>query len=308
MEYKQLCTTAKKLGCTVLFDQKLKDYSTFRVGGVCPVLIKIVSENALCELVRFCEENNIRHIVLGKGSNVLFDDNGYDGAVFLMDNDYSQITLLDEITLKAQAGCSLMKLCRFALDNSLSGLEFAYGIPGTVGGAVFMNAGAYGGEIKNVIVSANAVSADGEGKTFSADDMQLSYRHSAFQTNGYIVSDAVFKLAKGDKSDIQAKMNELMGKRREKQPLEFPNAGSTFKRPEGQFAGKLIQDCGLRGYTVGGAQISEKHCGFVINKGNATAADIKQVIADVQKIVKEKTGYFLECEVRLIPCSNNIND
>lgn len=303
MKIERLCELAQNLGCKVSLDKSLKDYTTFRVGGRCPALIEINSEQSLSELVRFCFENNLRYMVLGKGSNMLCDDKGYDGAVLLMSQDFSEIRLIDDETIEVQAGCSLIRLCMFALENSLTGLEFAYGIPGTVGGAVFMNAGAYGGEIKDVIYGAKAVDPSGALHSFSKDMLDLSYRGSVFQKNGYIVTTAVFKLKKGDKSEIQAKMNELMSRRKEKQPLEYPNAGSTFKRPEGQFAGKLIQDSGLRGASVGGAQVSEKHCGFIINRDNATADDIKLLIKKVQDTVFEKTGFHLECEVEIIPYS-----
>ena len=201
----------------------------------------------------------------------------------------------------AQAGAAMSRLCRVALDNGLSGLEFAYGIPGTVGGGIYMNAGAYGGEMKDVLVSVTAMDRNGELHTYTPAQLELTYRRSRFSHTDEIIVSGDFELAHGDKAEIEAKMNELMARRKDKQPLEYPNAGSTFKRPEGQFAGKLIQDCGLRGATVGGAQVSEKHCGFVINKGGATSADIKELIAQIQKTVYEKTGFYLECEVRIIP-------
>ncbi|WP_124098507.1 UDP-N-acetylmuramate dehydrogenase [Ruminococcus sp. Marseille-P6503] len=301
MNTEQLCVLARKLGCRILINRKLRDFTTFKVGGECPVIIEINSESSLAELIKFSNQNRLRTMVIGKGSNMLCDDRGFDGAVFLMGNEFSEIRLVDGVTVEAEAGCPLIRLCRFALDNSLGGLEFAYGIPGTVGGAVYMNAGAYDGEIKNVIQSARAVDADGNIREYSQEEMELSYRTSVFQRRNSIITKAVFKLHKAEKSEIEARMNELMKRRREKQPLEYPNAGSTFKRPEGQFAGKLIQDCGLKGVSIGGARVSEKHSGFVINTGNATSEDIKRLIEKVQQTVFEKTGYFLECEVRIIP-------
>lgn len=303
MNTEQLCILARKLGCRILINRKLRDFTTFRVGGECPVIIEINSENSLAELVKFSNQNRLRTMVIGKGSNMLCDDKGFDGAVFLMGNEFSKIRLIDDVTVEAEAGCPLIRLCRFALENSLGGLEFAYGIPGTVGGAVYMNAGAYGGEIKNVIQSARAADSDGNISEFSKEEMELSYRTSVFQRRNSIITKAVFKLHKAEKSEIEARMIELMARRKEKQPLEYPNAGSTFKRPQGQFAGKLIQDCGLKGVSIGGAQVSEKHSGFVINTGNATSDDIKRLIEKVQQTVLEKTGYFLECEVRIIPYS-----
>ena len=232
---------------------------------------------------------------------MLCADEGFDGAVLLIGSDFSEITILDDCTIRAQAGAAMSRLCRVALDNGLSGLEFAYGIPGTVGGGIYMNAGAYGGEMKDVLVSVTAMDRNGELHTYTPAQLELTYRRSRFSHTDEIIVSGDFKLAHGDKAEIEAKMNELMARRKDKQPLEYPNAGSTFKRPEGQFAGKLIQDCGLRGATVGGAQVSEKHCGFVINKGGATSADIKELIAQIQKTVYEKTGFYLECEVRIIP-------
>ena len=304
MNTEQLCSLAESLDCKILKNRQLRDFTTFKVGGECPVIIEINSENSLAKLIKFSNEHHLRTMVIGKGSNMLCDDKGFDGAVFLMGNDFAKIRLIGEETIEAEAGCPLIRLCRFALDNSLSGLEFAYGIPGTVGGAVYMNAGAYGGEIKNVIYSARAVDADGNITEYSNDEMELAYRTSVFQRSGSVITKAVFKLHKAQKSEIEARMEELMAKRKEKQPLEYPNAGSTFKRPQGQFAGKLIEDCGLKGLTIGGAQVSQKHSGFVINKGNATSDDIKQLIEKVQQTVFEKTGYFLECEVRIIPYSD----
>ena len=264
------------------------------------MFIEVASGEALCELIRFVKENSVRYFVLGNGSNVLFSDEGYRGVILHVGQMMNEITLIDDTTISSQAGASLTRVCNFALENSLTGLEFAYGIPGYVGGAVFMNAGAYGGEVKDVFVSADVITPDGEMITVKADDMRFSYRYSALMDNGSLIVSAVFRLAKGDKSVIKAKMDELMGKRKAKQPIEYPSAGSTFKRPKDQFAGALIEQSGLRGYSVGGACVSEKHCGFVINKGGASSKDIMQVIKDVQKIVQEKTGFLLEPEVRLI--------
>ncbi|MBR6337738.1 MAG: UDP-N-acetylmuramate dehydrogenase [Ruminococcus sp.] len=304
-KYFDIITLALKYGCEVREREPLSAHCTFRVGGECDVFIEVASGEALCELIRFVKENSVRYFVLGNGSNVLFSDEGYRGVILHVGQMMNKITLIDDTTICAQAGASLTRVCNFALENSLTGLEFSYGIPGYVGGAVFMNAGAYGGEVKDVFVSADAITPDGEMITVKADDMRFSYRYSALMDNGSLVVSAVFRLAKGDKSEIKAKMDELMGKRKAKQPIEYPSAGSTFKRPKDQFAGALIEQSGLRGYSVGGACVSEKHCGFVINKGGASAKDIMQVIKDVQKIVQEKTGFLLEPEVRLIPAGED---
>lgn len=301
MNIEKVIDKAKQLGCDTYDDKLLKDYTTFKIGGRCTALIEINSEKAIAELVKICNDENIRYLILGKGSNMLCDDKGFDGVVLHIGTDFANVEIIGDDTLMADAGCNLSKLCKIALDNSLSGLEFAYGIPGTVGGAVFMNAGAYGGEIKDILQEVNCVDSAGNIHTLSAEKLDLSYRHSIFHENGWIVTSAVFKLKKGSKEEIKSKMDDLIGRRKDKQPLEYPNAGSTFKRPVGQFAGKLIQDCGLKGFSVGGAMISEKHSGFVINYNNATCKDVLSLIKQVQDIVKEKTGFFLECEVKIIP-------
>lgn len=303
MSFKQVCLLAEENGCKVQYNKPLSEYTTFKIGGNCPAIIEINSVESLSSIIKYCRENNIRYLIIGKGSNMLCDDNGFDGVALHFGTDFSDISVNNDGLIQVQSGCSLMKLCRCALDNSLSGLEFAYGIPGTVGGAIFMNAGAYGGEIKDVLVSAEFVDSDGNVHTLPAEKLDLSYRHSLFHDNDHVITKGVFKLDKGDKSEIKAKMDELMNRRKEKQPLEYPNAGSTFKRPKGQFAGKLVQDCGLKGFSVGGAMVSEKHSGFVINYNNATGKDVKALIEQVQKTVFEKTGFFLECEVKFIPYS-----
>lgn len=290
---------AEKYGCDVLHNENLKNHTTFKIGGPCKAFISINSSECLRELIQLAENFNYPYFVLGKGSNLLFDDRGYNGVIFHLGSDFSSIRLIGDTTIKAEAGCSLMNVCRFAYENGLGGLEFAFGIPGTVGGAVYMNAGAYGGEIKDVLVSVKAIN-NGNMSEISVDDMDLSYRHSVFQQNGFIVTEAVFKLIKREKSEIKSLMDDYLNRRKSKQPLEYPNGGSTFKRPTGQFAGKLIEDCGLRGFCVGNAEVSNKHCGFVINKGNATFKDVTELIKKVQETVKEKTGYFLECEVEIV--------
>ena len=300
-KYFDMITLALKYGCEVREREPLSAHCTFRVGGDCDVFIEVSSAEALKELVCLAYEQNVRYFVLGNGSNVLFSDEGYEGVILHIGQKMNKIGLLDGGRVYAEAGASLSRVCTFALENSLTGLEFAYGIPGYVGGAVFMNAGAYGGEIKDVFVSADIITEDGEQLTLDLSDMEMSYRYSKLMINGSIVTSAVFKLQSGDKAQIKAKMDELMGKRKAKQPIEYPSAGSTFKRPEGYYAGALIEQSGLRGYSVGGACVSQKHCGFVINKGGATARDIRTLIKDVQRIVQEKQGVLMEPEVRYIP-------
>lgn len=300
-KYFDMITLALKHDCEVREREPLSAHCTFRVGGDCDVFIEVSSAEALKELITLAYEQNVRYFVLGNGSNVLFSDEGYEGVILHIGQRMNRISLLDDGSIYAEAGASLSRVCTFAMENSLTGLEFAYGIPGYVGGAVFMNAGAYGGEIKDVFVSADIITEDGEQLTLDLSDMEMSYRYSKLMINGSIVTSAVFKLQSGDKAQIKAKMDELMGKRKAKQPIEYPSAGSTFKRPEGYYAGALIEQSGLRGYSVGGACVSQKHCGFVINKGGATAKDIRTLIKDVQRIVQEKQGVSMEPEVRYIP-------
>lgn len=295
-----IITLAEKLGCCTLVNEPLSKHTTFKVGGNCPLAVFASSDESIKSIIKYCTTNGVKLLVIGNGSNLLVSDKGFDGVVLIIGKDYQSLTLVDDTTIEVKSGCLLSQLCMFALQNELTGLEFAYGIPGTVGGAVYMNAGAYDGEISNVIETAQAIDSDSNVVTFTREQMELGYRKSIFQDIDCVITKAVFKLKKGDKAEIKAKMDDLMNRRKSKQPLEYPSAGSTFKRPLGNFAGKLIDDCGLRGYTVGGAQVSEKHCGFVINKNNATFEDITTLIRNVQNIVFEKTGYCLECEVKII--------
>ncbi|MBQ9673843.1 MAG: UDP-N-acetylmuramate dehydrogenase [Ruminococcus sp.] len=277
-------------------DEPMKNHTTFKVGGNAEVFVTVNNNSELLSVLNYVENNNIVHFIIGKGSNLLVSDDGIKGAVITLSGEFNEIKLIDENTVTAGAGVPLIKLCSFALENGLSGLEFAYGIPGSVGGAVFMNAGAYGGEIKDVIVTAQSVK-DGKTEDIAVENLGLGYRTSVFKTNDSVITNATFRLHKADKAEIKTKMNELMGRRKDKQPLEYPSAGSTFKRPQGAFAGTLIESCGLKGYSVGDAQVSSKHAGFVINKGNTTAAEINELINHIQKKVLEETGYFLETEV-----------
>ena len=291
---------ALRLGCKVMKDEPLAKYTTFKIGGKARLIILPCDEHACAYLVKTAVENNIKYFVLGNGSNILCSDKGYDGVIFMLGAAFRDITLSGENIITAGAGASLAGVCIFAQRKSLSGLEFAFGIPGTIGGAIYMNAGAYGGEIGLITKEVRALDKSGNLHRFKADQIGFGYRKSLFQNDEFVIVGADFKLIAGDKDEISAKMNELMEKRREKQPLEYPSAGSTFKRPAGQFAGKLIEDCGLRGYSIGGAQVSEKHCGFIINKDNAAFDDVMKLITYVQQTVLEKTGYNLECEVRIL--------
>ena len=278
----------------------LSNHTTFRIGGVAKYFAVPKNEEEIMEAVDFAIVKDLPYYILGKGSNVLFPDEGYSGVVIEIGAGMEKVERIGDIGIRAQAGLSLSSLAAFAAREGLAGLEFAGGIPGTLGGAVTMNAGAYGGEIKDVIVSAKVMDEDGGVKVLSRDELELGYRTSIVQKKQLIVLEAEFSLKPGETEAIQNTMKELNAKRREKQPLEYPSAGSTFKRPEGYFAGKLIEDAGLRGYRVGDAQVSEKHCGFVVNRGKATCAEVLQLIEEVQKKVKEQFGVQLEPEVRII--------
>lgn len=278
----------------------LRNHTTFRIGGAAKYFAVPKNEEEIMEAVDFAIVKDLPYYILGKGSNVLFADEGYPGVVIEIGAGMEKVERIGDTGIRAQAGVSLSALAAFAAREGLSGLEFAGGIPGTLGGAVTMNAGAYGGEMKDVIVSAKVMDEEGAVQELSCEELQLGYRTSIVQKKQLVVLEAEFLLKPGTTEEIQNTMKELNAKRREKQPLEYPSAGSTFKRPEGYFAGKLIEDAGLRGYRVGDAQVSEKHCGFVVNRGKATCAEVIQLIEDVQKEVKEQFGVQLELEVRII--------
>lgn len=277
----------------------LAGHSTFRIGGPADWFVRPDSVEKLCNTVGICKQYEVPYYFLGNGSNILFGDAGYRGVVIDLTAMQDNITC-DGTLVSVTAGCTLSKLCLFARDHALSGLEFAYGIPGTVGGAVYMNAGAYGGEIKDVLVQATVLEQDGTLHTVPAEELELSYRHSKLEETGACVVAAQIRLHTRDKAEIQADMDKWLQQRREKQPLDKPSAGSTFKRPQGAFAAALIDQCGLRGFRVGGAAISEKHCGFAVNLGGATCADVEELCDKVAAIVKEKTGFVLEKEVRVV--------
>ncbi len=284
----------------VKIDEPMSQHTTFRIGGMADYFVSPKTKEQIKELIDYCRQEEIPYYLIGNGSNLLVGDKGFRGVIIQIDRAFGAITFLDEQTVKAEAGVMLSKLAAEVADKELTGFEFASGIPGTLGGAVYMNAGAYGGEIKDCIVSALILDENNEMKTLSKEELELTYRNSIVAQKGYTVLEAVFHFEKGDKEAILAKMSELNGQRREKQPLNFPSAGSTFKRPEGYFAGKLIMDAGLRGYRVGGAMVSEKHCGFVVNVENGTAKDVTTLMEDVDRIVFEQFGVHLEPEVRFL--------
>lgn len=283
----------------VFTDEKMDKHTTFRVGGPAKYLVTPTLAVQVMRLVTLCKESGIPYYVVGNGSNILVSDSGFEGMIILIGRGMSNITVKGrEIT--AEAGVLLPSLCAEAASRELSGLEFAAGIPGTVGGACVMNAGAYGGELKDVLIRVRALTPEGEIRDFEPEEMELGYRHSIFAGGGYVILEATVRLKEGNGREIQSRMEELAAKRRDKQPLEYPSAGSTFKRPKGYFAGQLIENAGLKGKGAGGACVSEKHAGFIINKDNATAKNIYDTIQFVIDTVESKYSIILEPEVKMI--------
>ena len=295
MDINELTKLCEKLGCKITPEVSLKEYITFRFGGPCRALININSAASAAELIKYMKQNNIKYGILGRGSNVLASDEGFDGVILHFGSDFSDIEA-DGNTICCDAGALLASVCVRAQQLGLTGMENLFGIPGTVGGALYMNAGAYGSEMKDVVVSAEYIDEDCTIKTIKKDDMELAYRRSFFSGSDRVITSVTMELAAGDADEIKAAMSECMAKRSSKQPLDYPSAGSTFKRPEGSYASLLIEQCGLKGLTCGGAMVSEKHSGFVINKGYATCADVLELCEKVKKVVKEKTGFQLELE------------
>jgi UDP-N-acetylmuramate dehydrogenase len=289
----------KNIGCELQENIDLAPYTSFRIGGKCKYVVKPNNFTQINEIVSILKKHNIDYYFLGNGSNVLVSDNGYDGAIILLANSLNNFKI-DNATIECESGVTLSKLCSVALEHNLSGLEFAFGIPGTVGGAVYMNAGAYGGEMKDVISSCTYLDENNEIKTIYRNEMDLSYRHSIFTDTKCCIISATFELQKDDPKDIKNRMNDYMTRRKTKQPLEYPSGGSTFKRPEGNYASALIEQCGLKGYRVGDAMVSEKHSGFVINVGKATCDDVLNLVDHIKQVVFEQTGYELECEIKTL--------
>lgn len=295
----RICEYVKNEGISYIENEPMALHTTFKIGGPARLAVFPKNENEISDVIKKCKEENVRYMVVGNGSNLLVADEGIDAVVILLGKEFGEVKLIDDTTIFAEAGAPLMKVCRFALENGLSGLEFAYGIPGSCGGGAFMNAGAYGGELGDVMFRCDHIDKDGNKGSLEGDDLKLAYRHSAYYENGCVITGAYFKMQKADKEEIKAKMDGYMSRRRDKQPLEYPSAGSTFKRPEGNFAGALIEQCGLKGTSVGGAEISTKHAGFVINKGGATCKDVLDLCKKVADTVKAEKGIDLEMEVRV---------
>ena len=282
---------------SILIDEPMSRHTTFRVGGPADFFVTPKTKEEVRDVIRICKEAGMPYYIIGNGSNLLVSDAGYRGVIVQIYKEMNEVKVEGDL-VKAQAGALLSGIAAKALGAELSGFEFASGIPGTIGGACVMNAGAYGGEMKDVLESVTVLTGEGKIIELGRNELELGYRTSVIAKKGYIVLGAVLKLERGDGEKIKTYMDELKEKRVTKQPLEYPSAGSTFKRPEGYFAGKLIEDAGLRGFQVGGAQVSEKHCGFVINRDHATAADIMELMRQVQIRVKENSGVDLEPEVK----------
>lgn len=297
MTYANIIQVCEQYGCEFRKNFVLAPKTTMKIGGECDVYVEPDSEECLIDLLKRCRESGLPYFILGHGSNLLIK--GFGGVVIATNELPSDFSSNKNI-VTVGAGASLSWVCVRSEELSLSGMECLYGIPGSVGGALYMNAGAYGGEMKDIVKSARCVNEKGEIVEISAEDMELSYRHSVFSKNGWCILSVTMELTPGDKSAIQARMSELMERRRDKQPLEYPSCGSTFKRPKDGFAAALIEECDLKGFTVGGAQVSEKHSGFVINRGGATFEDVMGVVNHVKQVVREQKGVELECEMLIL--------
>lgn len=289
-----------KLNCIVRYDEPLKNHTTFKIGGNCIALIEPREISDIVETIKICRENSIKFFVIGNGSNLLVPDEGYNGVIIKLKGEFSTIQVEGEYLI-VNSGAKLSEVYTVAYENSLTGFEFASGIPGTIGGAIYMNAGAYGGEMKDIVESVQVLDLDNfELRELKNEELEFSYRKSIIQRKNYIVTTIKLKLQKGNKEEINAVYEDLRERRNSKQPLNFGSAGSTFKRPEGHFASKLIEDAGLKGYHINDAWVSEKHSGFVVNKGNASYKEVMELIEYVQKVVFEKFGVKLETEVRIL--------
>lgn len=291
---------AENAGCLVLKDEPMSRHTTFQIGGPADLYIAVKDIIALKDIVRLASALNIPLLPLGNGSNVLVSDAGIRGAVLSLAGDFRRITLSDPTTIACGSGTTLAGLCKFAQRNGLTGLEFAWGIPGSVGGAAFMNAGAFEGQFSDVLISTTHVTKTGKTDSLLGPEMEMDYRKSAYQKNGCIITSVVARLEPGNPEQISMQMDDYFRRRKEKQPLEMPSAGSIFKRPDGAYAGALIEQCGLKGEQIGGAMVSEKHAGFIVNTGDATCSDVMALIEKIQETVQKQTGVSLECEVRPI--------
>ena len=297
--YAPLDEAAQSLGCSILSGEPMSRHTTFQIGGPADRFVTVESRNQLKGLLQVLHRESLPYMILGKGSNLLVSDKGIRGAVLLLSGEFRRVDLLSNGLVRAGSGASLAAVCAFARKQGLTGLEFAWGIPGSVGGAAYMDAGAYGGEMRDVVERVLHVTPEGEESSASGEALEFAYRHSRYTGTRDVITGVEFRLEPGDPAQIAAKMEELMGRRKEKQPYDMPSAGSVFKRPQGAFAAALIEECGLKGRSVGGAQVSPKHAGFIVNTGGATCQDVLDLVGQVQEEVYEKKGIRLEMEVRV---------
>lgn len=296
----ELIGSLRRLGAQVQENEPMSLHTSFQIGGPADAFVTVLDEKSLSGVLKKCREAQAPVYIIGNGSDLLIPDEGLRGVVIGFGGDFCKIRLEDETKIVCGPGVTLAKLCKFALEHSLSGLEFAWGIPGSAGGAAYMNAGAYGGEMKDVLVKCRHLDENGIPGEFTGESLDFSYRHSAYTDRRLVITKLTFQLEKGDYSVIKAQMEDYLGRRKSKQPLEYPSAGSVFKRPQGYFAGQLIEQCGLKGKAVGGAQVSEKHAGFIINTGGATCQDVQSLVKLIQDTVKREKQVALECEIKLM--------
>lgn len=300
MTEQKLIEQIAKENAVVLTDEPMDKHTSFRIGGKADCLCEVKDTASLKAIVRLCRENHVPYFVLGLGSNLLVSDRGIEGVVIKLGGEFNEITLSEDNIIRCGAGSTLARLCVFARNMSLGGLEFAWGIPGSVGGAVYMNAGAYDGEIKNVVISAEYMDREGNIRVYAKRELDFSYRHSVFSDTDNIILNASFRLEPKPQEKITERMQELMDRRKAKQPINHPSAGSVFKRPKEGYAAAMIEECGLKGYAIGGANVSEKHSGFIVNDNNATAEDVLRLIEHIKAVVKREKNVDLCCEVRFI--------
>lgn len=288
----------------ICLQESMASHTTFRIGGLADCFVQLENTEQLIKVRKYLSQVGVPFFVLGNGSNLLVSDEGFRGVILQIGPKMNRVTVEGSVIV-AQAGASMAQIARTAMEHELTGMEFASGIPGTIGGGVVMNAGAYGGELSRIVTQVNVVNSEGEIMELDNETMEFGYRTSTIRNNSFTVTEVILRLEKGDRQQIRERMEELAARRREKQPLEYPSAGSTFKRPAGHYAGQLIMEAGLRGFQCGGAKVSDKHCGFVINTGNATAEDVRKLIREVQARVKNQFNVDLETEVLFLGWEKN---
>lgn len=288
----------------ICLQEPMASHTTFRIGGLADCFVQLENTEQLIKVQKYLSQVGVPFFILGNGSNLLVSDAGFRGVILQIGSKMSGVTVEGNVIV-AQAGASMAQIARTAMEHELTGMEFASGIPGTIGGGVVMNAGAYGGELSQIVTQVNVVNSEGEIMELDNETMEFGYRTSTIRNNSFTVTEIILRLEKGDRQQIRERMEELAARRREKQPLEYPSAGSTFKRPKGYYAGQLIMEAGLRGFQCGGAKVSDKHCGFVINTGNATAEDVRTLIREVQARVKDRFNVDLETEVLFLGWEKN---